>query len=232
MSTAVIAQPTYLPWMGFFEQIARADVYVFLDTVQFERQSWQTRNRLKGTRGEPFWLSVPVAAHHLEDPLGSIRIAPREPTWRRKHLRSMEVALEKAPFFREIFPVVREVLERPHELLLELNIDFIRRVCGLLGLAPRLLRASELGVTGAKADLVLAICRALGVDGYYAAEGSRSYLEPALPRFEDAGIAVTFQAWLHPVYPQVGPGFVSHLSVLDALCNLGPGGVRERILPR
>jgi len=224
--TVVIAQPAYLPWIGYFEQIAQADVFVILDNVQFERQSWQCRNRLKGPGGEPFWLSVPVAAQPLGTPLRDVRIARTRPGWRATHLKSIRASLGRAPFFHEVFPRLETWLSHDYETLAELNLDGMRLIAELLGLSPQWRHASQLPVCGAKGDLVLDICRYLGATRYYASTGSRGYLGPMITQFRDAGVEMVFQDWVHPVYAQRGEGFTSHLSVVDALINVGPATVR------
>jgi hypothetical protein len=227
--TVVISQPTYLPWIGYFEQIARADVVVFLDSVQFEPRSWQCRNRLRSVRGEPFWLSVPVAAHARDTTIRDIRIAGDQPAWRATHLSSISVSLGRAPFFEEVFPHLETWLTCDHEMLADLNVDGIRRLAESLDLAPEWKTSSQLPVDSAKGDLILDICRHLGAAVYYTGAGSRAYLEPLVTRFEDAGVEVVFQDWVHPTYPQRGEGFVSHLSVADALMNVGPVAVRDML---
>lgn len=229
--TAVITQPTYLPWLGYFEQIKRADVFVMLDTVQFEKQSWQNRNRLKSGNGDTFWLTVPVAKQPLETLLLDVRIAPQEQRWRVKHLRSIQGALGGAPFFQEIFPRVEAWLRTPHESLVDLNVAGIELFCEYLELAPEKVRSSQLASRGSKAELVANICREVGATRYLANAGSRDYIEQDRHYFDDAGVKVEFQDWPHPTYAQQGPGFVSHLPAIDAFMNLGPAAVRALLQP-
>jgi WbqC-like protein family/NeuB family len=104
-----------------------------------------------------------------------------------------------------------------------------RGIAELLGLTPEHRVTSELPVTGAKGDLVLEVCRQLGAARYCASAGYRGYLEPMIPQFRDAGVEVVFEDWIHPTYPQRGEGFTSHLSVIDALMNVGPAAVRDMV---
>lgn len=188
--TVVIMQPSYLPWMGYFEQIARADMFVVLDTVQFEKQSWQCRNRLKRSNNLPFWLTVPIAAHPLQTAICDILIARDGGRWRMAHLRSIAVALSRAPFYQEVVPVFESLLAYDWEHLVDMNVDGIRRIALLLGLIPEWKKASELPVGGKKADLVLNICRYLGATCCYISQGSRSYLEPRVQEFHEAGVEI------------------------------------------
>ena len=225
---AVITQPTYLPWLGYFEQFARADVFVFLDTVQFEGRSWQCRNRLKVPGGEPFWLTVPLASHARNTPIKDIVISPDQP-WSKNHLRTIQTALGGAPFYKETMGHIEQWLGSSHEKLADLNIAGIRMFSDLLGLQTRMLRASELEVTGARSELLLLICQAVGADQYYSAAGSRAYLDVDL--FAANGIGVTFQQWDPPTYSQRGEPFVSHLAALDAIMNIGPAAAAAMLPP-
>jgi len=216
-----ISQPAYLPWLGYFDLIAGSDVFVFLDHVQFEKQSWQSRNRLKGSNGEPFWLSVPVKVAKLETPIAQVALAQRPDTWRRKHLKSIRMALGKSPFFDALFPQLEEWLREEHGTLADLNISGIERMALLLGIDTRMVRSSTLPVEGRKVDLVLSILHELGATQYRANEGSRDYTEAERHRFEQAGINVVYQQWEHPVYPQPHGPFLSHLAFPDPVCNLG-----------
>ena len=219
-----ITQPTYLPWLGYFELIASVDVFVFLDTVQFEKQSWQNRNRLKGSDGAPFWLTVPVAGAPLATNLQFIQIAADGRKWATKHLQSIRSALGRAPYFHEIFPHLEAWLTKPEERLSEMNISGIRHFAELLGLRTRFIRASELGCTGTRTALVIDILKRVGARHYRANAGSRAYMEECAHLFAEAGITYDYQAWEHPVYPQRGDSFLSHLGFPDALCQLGLAG--------
>lgn len=221
--TAVITQPTYLPWLGYFQQMARAQHFVFLDSVQYVARSWHSRNRLRARTGEVFWLSVPVEHASRATPLGSIRIA-RDHDWPRRHLQSLRMHLGKAPFFELAHEVVAAEFAAGHEYLADLNVALISRVATLLGLSPRFARASAMAGDGARSQLLLSLCCQLGVRRYHTSAGSRAYLEVDEPMFADAGISVSYQDWPHPEYPQQGAGFISHLSVVDTLANLGAAG--------
>lgn len=224
--TAVITQPTYLPWLGYFEQMAQADVFVFLDTAQFVQRSWHSRNRLRGPNGQPFWLSVPIAKHSQKTPIAEIRISNETP-WAEKHLRSIQSALGKAPYFGEIFPHVESWLKTEHDLLCDLTISGIRMFAKLLCVECEMLRASSLDVGGSRVERLAGICRKLEADRYYSAAGASDYMAGELEPFESAGISVVFQCWEHPEYEQGGDGFLSHLAVLDPLCHVGPDACRR-----
>ncbi|MEN3158825.1 WbqC family protein [Alkalimonas sp. NCh-2] len=221
MTKIAISQPTYLPWLGYFQQIAQVDCFVFLDNVQFEKQSWQSRNRIKDHQDNVIWLSVPVARHALDAPIMDIALANQRINWQRKHLNSVKTYLAKTPYLAEVVELIEPVFNTPYDRLADLNIALIRSVCRRLGLETPLLKASELGVSGQKADLLLAILQQLNADSYLANQGSRVYLEQERARFAAQGIQLCYQNWEHPMYHQKGQQFISHLAWLDAICYLG-----------
>ena len=228
--TAVITQPTYMPWLGYFQLVMKADVFVFLDCVQFVQRTWDSRNRLKGFNDQPFWLTVPVASHRRNIPTCDIQISPHHPDWREKHLKSLQASLGSAPRFSEVYPEFEAWLREPHHRLADLNISGIRRIAGRLGFAPAFLRASDLGTEGMRTRLLVDILQRVGASHYLANAGSREYLEADRDLFLKAGITYEYQRWNHPVYPQVGASFVSHLACPDALCYLGWDGARRKII--
>jgi WbqC-like protein family len=215
--------------MGYFEQIARADVFVFLDTVQFVGRSWHSRNRLKGTDGEPFWLSIPVAAHPRTARLMDIRISEYQQRWRTKHLRSIRTHLGSAPYFKSLYPKVEEWITAEYEYLVDLNIAGIKILSSLLQLSPAFGRASELNVAGERTQLLVNLCKQVGANRYYSSAGSRAYMDREAHLFAEAGIEVVYQKWQHPIYPQRDTCFVSHLAAIDALMNIGPQATRSLI---
>jgi len=231
--TIGISQPTFLPWLGYFNLIAQSDVFVFLDTVQFERQSWQSRNRIRTRKGEIIWLSVPTEARPLETPLKEICVALNPPGWRRKHVKTIEQNYGCAPFFDQAQEMYRDVLgdKADQFKLADLNCEFISRVCSELGLKARLLRASQLPVTGSRVELLLNLCRHVGATVYYSNAGSAVYLEESKANFEAAGITLNFQKWEHPTYKQGGHGFLSNLSCIDAIAFLGKHKAAKAVRP-
>ena len=228
--TAVITQPTYLPWLGYFETLARADVLVLLDSVQYVRRYWHSRNRLRDKQGRQFWLTVPVRAHAQKTPIREISIAEHQPEWWVKHLKSIERHLGRAPYFRHVYPAVDRWLRQPHPYLVELNISGIEMIMDLLNVRPQVLRASDLSVKGRRTRLLVDICRTVGADHYYTASGAFSYMQGEEYLFAEANVSVEYQTWCHPEYRQNGAGFVSHLSVIDALANIGPEATRRLIV--
>jgi WbqC-like protein len=218
MSTAVVLQPGYLPWLGFFDQLRRADVFVYYDDVQYDKHGWRNRNRIKTQHG-PLWLTVPVRHTGCGMPkILDIEIDMRTP-WARKHVASIRQAYARAPFLQTYLPALEELLQRKWERLVDLDVACADLMAEWFGLGRPVARSSTLDVDGDQSERLINICRRLGASTYLSGDAARSYLD--LPRFERHGIGVQWQQYLHPVYPQLHGGFVSHLSALDLLLNCG-----------
>jgi hypothetical protein len=216
----VVEQPNYIPWLGYFGLIAQSDVWVWYDDVQYTRRDWRNRNRVAGA-GEPVWLTVPVRSRgRYEQPIHEVEIDSDRP-WARKHLETVRHCYGAAPFFPEVYEVLRAALEKEHRLLADLTIELAEALCGLLGLSPRFLRSSGLeGIEGDKRERLIRICRRLGGTAYLSGPAARDYIEPEL--FREAGIELRYIAYGYPPYDRGGQPFIPNLSILDPLAWIGP----------
>ena len=218
-----IHQPQYLPWLGYFDKMDQADCFVLLDDVQFKKNEWQNRNRIKAAAGWQ-WLTVPVL-HRFPQLIHEVRINQADP-WSRKHLRALVSNYASAPFFDLHRPFFEEIYAREWTLLLDLNLTTITYLVETLGIRTKLVLASSLPVpAGVEAtQRLIAICQAVGGDTYLSGVGGRGYLD--LARFEEAGIQVVFQAFRTKPYPQRFGAFVPDLSVVDLLFNCDDDSLR------
>jgi len=233
-----ISQPTYLPWLGYFDLIEQADVFVFLDSVQFEKRSWQQRNRIKGPDGLTL-LTVPVVVKgRSEQKIQDVELS--EPDFWDKHLRAIETNYGRAPFFESYFPGFASVVKGASQAgkLVDLNISIIRYFHQLLGIKTPLVRSSGLEAEGRKSVLLARICKELGASEYVSALGSACYLVNEIEEFATRSINVGFQQYEHPHYRQLFPPFHPYASVLDLVLNEGTlaleiirSGRREMLTP-
>lgn len=215
----VVLQPSYLPWLGYLDQVDAADLFVFYDDVQFDPGGWRNRNRVK-TRHGVRWLTVPVTYDRASAPqalpkLTSLRIA--DTPWRRKHLDTVTQAYARCPGSTTLAGALHELLGRHDTMLVDLAIGSVDLCMRLLGIETPTLRASSLGVGGDRSGRLIGICRALGATHYLSGAAARSYLD--VGAFRSAGISVEFQDYQHPVYPQAHGEFVPYLSVIDLIAN-------------
>jgi WbqC-like protein family len=220
MKCVTIHQPNFLPWPGFFHKWLNADAFVLLDTVQYMKNEWQNRNRIKTAQGAQ-WITVPVNYRYPQT-IREVGIADQR--WPRKLCGSIEQAYGKAPYFGEYWPEIRRIMCEPYTLLRDLNVALIRAVGGLLGCSAPLHIASDMGVeTTDPTERLLALCDALGADAYLSGQEGRVYLNRDV--FAKHGLSLYFQRVEAPVYAQLHGDFVSHLSILDLLLNAGPEAV-------
>lgn len=222
--TAAIMQPTYLPYLGYFQLMAAASVFVCLDDVQFARRSWQSRNRILTAQGE-LMLTVPVKKHDRDTPIHAIQIDDSQP-WRDKHLAAIRHAYGKRPFFTEGFAFMTEQLARERDGgLANLTCGLTQAAAAQLAITPAFVRASDLQAPGARSEHLLAICRAVKAEEYVSPMGSADYMEED-GVFQAAGFPARFQPFQLVEYPQGREPFTPYMGFVDALMNVGWDGMR------
>lgn len=222
MKTAV-HQPHYFPWIGYFDKMAKADQFILMDTVQLEKRSQMTRNRVLAPNGEPCYISI--AANQSGHRVKEYREIPlsRDTDWRGKNLAILQNSYRKAPFYREIMELIEPYFACDFHTLCECTISSVRLVKDLLRIPSRLFLQSQLSYDREqkKSDLILELCLASGADIYFSGRGaSVNYLDKE--KFAENGVDIVFQDFQHPVYPQCnGQEFVPGISILDLLFNCG-----------
>jgi len=214
-----IHQPAYLPWLGYFDRIRQVDLFIYLDTVQFQKGSFQNRNRVLTGNG-PAWLTVPVetAGKLYSTVLKDIEI-DNSRNWQAKHWGTLRMNYAGAPMFRTVAPELETFYSRPWQRLSDLCLEMLMAFNRMLGIDTRIVRASELGqVNGRKSDLVLDLCQRVGATTYLSGSQGKDYLD--MESFRSAGIGVQFQHYLTLPYPQPVASFVPALGVVDFLFNV------------
>jgi hypothetical protein len=212
-------QPNFAPWLGFFDKALHSDVLVLLDTVQFIKRGYQNRARIKASTG-PQWLTVPVISKGRYDQATRDVEIDETARWRSVHLRTLQSVLAKAPYRDELLEVVEPIYARDDlRLLVDLNVALIRAVADRLGIATRLVLASELPTEGSSTRLMVSLTKAVGGDVYLSGPTGRRYLEPEL--FDAAGVELRYHSFDVFEYPQLHGAFEPGLSCLDYVANCG-----------
>lgn len=217
----VVLQPGYIPWLGFFDQMRRCDLFIVYDDVQYTRRDWRSRNRIKSRNGS-LWLTVPVLNRGKATQLIHEARIDYSHNWVRKHLGSISASYASAPFFPVLFPQLQAILEKRHQLLLELDMDLIMLIRRWLRIEVPLEYSSKLGVGGSRSERLLRICKHVGASRYLTGDAAKDYLE--VEKFKAAGIEVIYHGYRHPVYKQLHGEFIPYLSVIDLLMNHGTEG--------
>jgi hypothetical protein len=219
MVVVAIHQPNYLPWLGYFRKIAMADVFVFLDDVQFSKHGYTNRVQILA-EGEPRWLTVPVSGH-LGDPIN--RVWPARKDWPRAHLDALRTRYKAAPEFRAAWPMISELFASlPQADIGTINRHLVIKLAEALGLARHFVCASAIPVDSAMGDdRLVNLVASIAPDAcYLSGKGGANYQDPE--KFRRAGLGFRYLDFVHPRYDQdIGDGFFQGLSVLDALFRLG-----------
>ena len=220
-----IHQPQYLPWLGYFDKIRRADVFCFLDNVQYKKNEWQNRNKIKNVQGWQ-WLTVPV---NYRFPQKIKEVTAGDPLkWGKKHLQALITNYSKAPFFKEYIGYFERFYSRERKLLSEINIDAVKIICELLQIKnTSFVIASDVSNSEDPTGRLVGICKAVGGDTYLSGKDGAGYMD--LAKFRENNVSVIFQDFKHPSYPQQFGAFEPNLSVVDLLFNCGPESL-DRIL--
>ena len=212
-------QPAYFPWTGYFNLIGQVDAFVFLDDAQYEKGTWQNRNRVL-VGGQPYWLTVPAHREFLGQAINQVAIVDRL-NWRAKHFNLLSQTYARHPCARDMLEAAACILDRRLARIADLNIKIITEFSAKLGLNATLFRSSELGVVGGRTERLINICSHLNCDEYVSPVGSAEYL--AEDHFSEmTSIRLLFNNFIPAPYPQMNVDtFVSHMSVLDVVANLG-----------
>ncbi len=217
----VILQPSYIPWRGYFDQIRRADLFIFYDDVQYDKHGWRNRNQIKTAQGKQ-WLTIPVHSKGVTEgvPIKDVQIDGSKP-WAKNHLKALTFAYNKAPYFKKYLPLIESFYDRRDESLADFTIFTTETITRALGIqSTRFMRSSEIsGIDGQKTDRLIQILTQVGAKHYISGPSARDYIEQ--DKFDAAGITLEYIKYDYPVYEQLYPPFDSFVSVLDLLFMTG-----------
>ncbi|MBI4333116.1 MAG: WbqC family protein [Chloroflexi bacterium] len=217
---AAIHQPNYLPWLGFFNKMARSDIFVIFDDVQLPRgKSFETRNRVKTPNGVQ-WLTVPIAEKGELNLIKDAMIV-QDGKWQIKHWKTIQLSYKRAPYFDRYAARFDEIYSIPWEKLCDLNVALIKLIKELLGIKATLVSSSDLKIEARGTDKIFLILRELKADRYLTGEGKGSKRYVFEEDFVKNNIGLIYQDFEHPVYRQLWGDFAPELSVIDLLFNEG-----------
>lgn len=215
-----IHQPEHLPYLGFMYKMSQCDLFVLLDDVQFQKNGFQNRNRIKTSQGAQ-WITVPVL-HSFGQKINEVNIENRT-NWSRKHMQSFQANYAQAPYFWKYSSHLQDIYSKPWVSLCELNMALILFFAKELGLQTKILRSSSVSKTGEKNELLLSLCKTLHATSYLSGMGA-SYLDVSL--FQQNNIPVQYTNFTHPSYQQLYGEFLPNMSTLDLLMNCGPASAK------
>jgi hypothetical protein len=217
----VILQPSYIPWRGYFDQMRRADLFVFYDDVQFDKHGWRNRNQIKTAHGKQ-WLTIPVHSAGVTQgrSINDVKIDWSKP-WSQAHLRALTSSYNRAPCFKQYLPLLDSFYGRRDECIADFTIATTIALARELRIQhTRFLRSSALeGISGEKTDRLIQILKRVQATHYISGPSARDYIEPE--KFSQAGIGLEFMEYHYQEYPQLYPPYDPYVSVLDLLFMLG-----------
>lgn len=221
-------QPEFFPWLGYIAKATMGDIYVLMDTVQYEKRNYQNRNRIRIHNPEGFqWINIPLKGiqdHYI--PIYEVVIDGDQ--WKKKQLKSFQMSYAKAPFFKEIYGELENIYDRHHMMLTDFSVDIIRYAFEKFNITIPVYKISELRqmgytVDGNKSTLMINMCKAVGAKTLIFGRDGRNYVEWDL--FKSANIKPVFQDFHHPVYSQFHGEFNPYMSFIDLLFNHGPASI-------
>ncbi len=229
--TVAIHQPTFFPWLGYFNKIARADLFIVLDNVQFSKKGGTWANRVKLLiNGQPAWVTMPVVRNYHGVRTYSEMLIDDSTPWREKLLKTIHTNYHRAPFFEEVAPRLDELVNKSGVGLTDYNLSAIISLTKAFGIdVSKIILGSTLKVQGNATDLLVSMVKAVNGTAYLCGGGAGGYQED--DKFAEAGLELIYQNYKHPVYEQTNASeFIPGLSVIDVLMNCGFARTRELIL--
>lgn len=214
-----IHQPNYLPWLGYFDKIKQADIFIFMDNVQYVKGSWINRCQIRNNEDKK-WLSVPILHKGRSGQSINETKIDYKTNWIQKHIKFLEANYRKSACFKKYFPDIKKILEQKMENLTDLNVTLIKKITKWLNLETKFIKGSQLKVYGQGTDLLINMVKAAGGDTYLCGGGAEGYQEDE--KFTRAGITLRYQNFQHPVYNQQSGEFIPGLSIIDMLFNVKP----------
>jgi WbqC-like protein family len=222
-----IVQSNFLPWRGYFDLIRESDLFVVYDDVQFTKNDWRNRNRIKTPRGTR-WITVPVH-RHLHQLIEQTPI-DYSSAWAEKMLNRIRESYRAAPHFQPYFSELAALLQRPAGSISELNVRLLRWACGHLSIATPMVMSRAYRAAGAKTERLIGILREAKASAYLSGPAAQAYLRPEM--FAAAGIALHYKEYRYPEYEQLHPPYDPAVSVIDLLFMTGDRAARFLEKPR
>ncbi|MEQ6123899.1 WbqC family protein [Pseudotenacibaculum sp. MALMAid0570] len=215
--TVSILQSNYIPWKGYFDLIARSDVFVIYDEVQYTKNDWRNRNKIKTSNG-PQWLTIPVKQSSLDQKIYETEVL--KTNWYKKHINALQTNYGKAPYFKEFMETLKPIYERGETNLSTINKHLIEVICEILNIDTEIIDSRDLNLQGGRQERLEDACRKLKADRYLSGNAAKSYLDEQ--RFEAIGINVDWMDYKgYKTYNQLYPPFVHEVTILDLIFNEG-----------
>lgn len=217
-----VIQSNYIPWRGYFDFIASADLFVFHDDLQYTKGDWRNRNKIKTPKGTE-WITVPVHYKTVSQLICDTEI-DNTTQWGKRHIRQWQEHYRQAPYLSDVLELLSGIEGCQDQMLTQLNLKLIKRICEYLGISTHMLLSSELSLSGSKTDRLIDLLQKLNATTYLSGPSADGYLDRAL--FKQHGIQLEYKSYDYDPYPQLWGEFEGAVTVLDLIANCGGDSVR------
>jgi hypothetical protein len=216
--TVSILQSNYIPWKGYFDIIAKSDVFVIYDEVQYTKNDWRNRNLIKTQNGLQ-WLTIAVKQDSLDQKICDTQVF--KTNWTQKHMNTLQTNYAKASYFKDYMEIVSKIYENTSNSLSEINLQFIKTICRILEIETKIIDSRTLKLKGDKQERLIKVCKILGADRYLSGPAAKSYIDEKV--YKENKIELEWMDYSnYKEYNQLYPPFEHGVSVLDLIFNEGP----------
>jgi hypothetical protein len=217
-----IHQPNFFPWLGFFDKIIKSDIFIVMNNVQFPKRAsgvWINRVKLL-VAGDVKWVTATLNRSYRGTKLINDMEFNSHDKWREKLKKTIDRNYAKAPCYKEVAPLIYNLINYPSNNILEYNLNAIKKICNLLDIdTAHIILGSDLDVKGSATELLINMTKAVGGTAYLCGGGADGYQEDH--KFKESAIELIYQDFTHPIYDQFNNKnkFVHGLSIIDFLMN-------------
>lgn len=214
-----IHQPNYLPWLGYFYKMAKSDIFVLLDNVQYEKNGYTNRCQIKTSQCQS-WLTLPIKRRFPQMVNQAELVNYTQEKVR--HLKTISLNYQRAKYFDYLFPELKTILGQDWQYLSNLNIKLIKFLKEKIGIKTKIKIASDYNISDKSTDLLISLCKKFNADAYLSGKGGQKYQDEK--KFKQANIKLEITDFVHCQYSQLWDKFIPGLSIIDLLFNYGPKG--------
>jgi hypothetical protein len=213
-----ILQSNYIPWKGYFDIIGSVDEFIIYDEVQYTKNDWRNRNKIKTSNGVT-WITLPVYQKTLQQKISETVISDNK--WAAKHWNTLQTNYGKAACFKiSKDPFENFYRSTDHTLLTQVNVSLIQIICDFIGIKTRITYSTDYVLEGDRTEKLVSLCKQTGSNTYLSGPAAKAYLD--VPMFEKENIGLEWMTYAdYPEYPQLFPPFEHGVSILDLIFNTG-----------
>lgn len=222
-----IHQPEFAPWLGFFNKIWQSDVFIVMDDVQFKKNHFENRNKIRTFDEQGWtWIKVPVLTKgRFGQKIREVEInSAGERRWREVFLKTVRLSYQRSKYFDEVYGIIEKCLAEGATKLVDINVCLIVSMLAYLGVGKEILVQSEINTATSRSQLLTDLIEASGCTIYLSGQSGKVYLDHDL--MNEKNIVVRYQSFKHPQYEQSHGGFLANMSIIDLLFNCGRGSVK------